>query len=122
MLTDSATPDQRAVHVRVLDFTAAPGPRHRSESSDADSGEQFRDDVLRPAYEKARREGVLLVVDLDGTAGYASSFLEESFGGLARIFPIDEVLATVRITSDTRPWYVGEVMDEYIPEALLVRS
>ena len=122
MPTDSATLDEHTVYVRVLDFTAAPGPRHRSESSDADSGEQFRDEVLLPAYEKARTEGTKLVVDLDGTAGYASSFLEESFGGLARIFPPSDVLATIEIVSATRPWYVEEVMEEYIPEARLVRS
>lgn len=44
------------------------------------SGEKFRQDFL----ESAIREGKKLIIDLDGTRGYGSSFLEEAFGGLVR--------------------------------------
>lgn len=61
------------------DFTRYPAGRFRRDGRF--SGEQFRDDMLIPALERAT--GVV-VVDLDGTIGYGSSFLEEAFGGLMR--------------------------------------
>jgi hypothetical protein len=53
---------------------------------------------------------------LDDTAGYATSFLEAAFGGLAREYPIDEVLATLEFTSADEP-YLPEEIREYIKEA-----
>lgn len=44
-------------------------------------GETFRDAVLVPAL----RSGQQVIVELDGTLGYGSSFLEEAFGGLVRL-------------------------------------
>ncbi|HOY69700.1 MAG TPA: STAS-like domain-containing protein [Methylotenera sp.] len=44
------------------------------------SGEKFRTEILYPAL----IENELVKVDLDGTLGYGSSFLEEAFGGLIR--------------------------------------
>jgi len=46
------------------------------------SGQRFRDEVLVPALEASQTTSVLVV--LDGTLGYGSSFLEEAFGGLVR--------------------------------------
>ena len=108
--------DDRAVVLQVLKFTATPGPRYRHEGDW--SGQQFREEYLEPHYLEAREAGKQLVVDLDGTEGYASSFLEEAFGGLARLHSIDEVLATIQIQSSSpRKWYKEEVLEEYIPEA-----
>ena len=45
-------------------------------------GERFRDEILMPALTAAGNGQV--TVDLDGTAGFGSSFLEEAFGGLVR--------------------------------------
>ncbi|VVN74220.1 hypothetical protein PS708_00604 [Pseudomonas fluorescens] len=66
--------------IRVLAFSEFPGPRR--ESIGPNSGEKFRDTVLLPAIKENPNE--IIVVDLDGTAGYGSSFLEEAFGGLLR--------------------------------------
>jgi hypothetical protein len=44
-------------------------------------GEKFRDGILVPALQEASR----VVILLDGTLGYGSSFLEETFGGLVRL-------------------------------------
>jgi hypothetical protein len=60
------------------DFTHYPGGRHRKHGKF--SGEEFRDDFLVPALHTYER----VIVDLDGVEGYASSFLEEAFGGLVR--------------------------------------
>lgn len=64
------------------DFSTAPGPRYRSEGKF--SGEEFRCDLLFPKFQEVLESGGQLTVELDGTAGYGTSFLEESFGGLIR--------------------------------------
>ena len=64
--------------VRLADWTTTPGGRFRSEGPF--SGEQFREDVVAPAF---RAEGHV-DVDLDGVGGLPVGFLDEVFGGLAR--------------------------------------
>lgn len=61
------------------DYTTAPGGRFKDHGEF--SGQDFRDRILAPAL----RENEHLTVYLDGTAGYAGSFLEEAFGGLIRV-------------------------------------
>lgn len=46
------------------------------------SGAAFRDNLLVPAL---RSGDGILVIELDGARGLASSFLEEAFGGLVRV-------------------------------------
>lgn len=108
-------PDPKGFRLNVRDFTTTPGPRY-SRLGDG-SGEEFRKVHLVPAFEQAREKGVRLVVDLDGTSAYGSSFLEEAFGGLARAFDAETVLAVLDLRSEARPWYLPEVLEEYIPEA-----
>ncbi|MGO9682705.1 MAG: STAS-like domain-containing protein [Beijerinckiaceae bacterium] len=64
------------------DFSRTPGGRHIADGPF--SGELFRDRYLAPALREARQSGQRVVVILDGTRGYLSSFLEEAFGGLVR--------------------------------------
>ena len=59
-------------------FTRFPSGRY-AKNGDT-SGEAFRERFLEGPI--ARGESV--VVELDGTIGYGSSFLEEAFGGLVR--------------------------------------
>lgn len=59
-------------------FSPYPGARYRRLGDH--SGEEFRDKILIPAL----RRGDSLTINLDGTKGYDSSFLEESFGGAVR--------------------------------------
>lgn len=61
------------------DFSKWPAGRYRGDGPY--SGEVFRDDVLVPALARAE----IVEVQLDGARGYGSSFLEEAFGGLARL-------------------------------------
>lgn len=60
------------------DFSPSPAGRYRSDGPYP--GQAFRDDMLIPAL----REFSVVTVDLDGTSGFGSSFLEEAFGGLVR--------------------------------------
>jgi len=66
-------------HVLTIaeDFSRFPAGRFKDDG--AFSGERFRD-VLVERLRSAEK----LVIDLDGTMGYGSSFLEEAFGGLVR--------------------------------------
>lgn len=52
------------------------------------SGEQFRRDFLVDIMEGNQKVNI----DLDGTRGYGSSFLEEAFGGLTRAGYTPEVI------------------------------
>ena len=61
------------------DFSKYPGGRFYTDGPW--SGEQFRKEILEPALDDAET----LVVDLNGTKGYGSSFLDEAFGGLVRL-------------------------------------
>jgi hypothetical protein len=61
------------------DFSETPAGRHSSDGPY--SGETFREDYLYPALKQYDQ----VEVDLDGTLGYGSSFLEEAFGGLIRV-------------------------------------
>lgn len=67
------------------DFSKTPGSHNRS--TGLFSGEEFFEKVLEPKYKAAREADTYLIVDLDGTAGYANSFLAYSFGKLEMKYP-----------------------------------
>lgn len=98
------------------DFSRTPGPRRAAEGPF--SGEVFLKDVLKGRFEAAIKGTQKLIVDLDGAAGYATSFLEAAFGGLAREYEPELVLRTIEIKSDDEPDLVDEIR-EYIREARL---
>jgi len=72
--------------------------------------------MLEPRFLLAQEAGMKLVVDLDGTEGYATSFLEEAFGGLARKYSIASVLATLDLVSLEETDLLEEILS-YIREA-----
>lgn len=96
------------------DFTQTPGSRHKDEG--AFSGEEFLNNILLTKFEQAESDGTSLQIDLDGTEGYATSFLEEAFGGLARKFGSKRVLKTLEFKSDDEPLLIEEIKS-YIKEA-----
>ena len=98
----------------LKDFTLTPGPRFRQEGPF--SGEEFREEYLVPKFEEARRDKTKLLIDLDGPAGYATSFLEESFGGLARVYSSEEVLETLEFKSEDDVYLKDDIIS-YIKEA-----
>jgi STAS-like domain of unknown function (DUF4325) len=102
--------------LRVIDFTDRPGVRFRSNGKR--SGEEFRQEWLKPAFERARAANRRLLVDLDGAYGYATSFLEEAFGGLTRDMKgPDNVLPYILIKTDEEPRQLARVM-AYIRDGL----
>jgi hypothetical protein len=92
------------------EFSVTPGPRKRSESDF--SGQQFLEDLLRPRFllARKRKKGAILHVDLDGAAGYPTSFLEEAFGGLAREFGSAKVLASLEIVCNDEPYLLDDIL------------
>lgn len=56
-------------------------PAGRDSNDGPNSGERFRREFLVPSFAEYDK----VVVVLDDTEGYGSSFLDESFGGLIRI-------------------------------------
>lgn len=87
------------------DFTRWPAGRYRADGPF--SGEVFRDDILVPALAKAE----VVEVELDGTRGYGSSFLEEAFGGLVRLgrFTSEQLLKRLRVISNDDPSLSQEI-------------
>lgn len=91
------------------DFSKAPGPRYMVEGRN--SGEEFREKIFAPRMRDAIQSNSLLVIDLDGTAGYGTSFLEEIFGGLIREnhFPYSQIKKALKIKSEEEPYLIEDI-------------
>ena len=63
--------------IRVIDFAKIPGARHRSDGDN--SAEEFFEDVVKPIADKEliRDKNGRVLIDLDYTVGYASSFISD---------------------------------------------
>ena len=94
-------------------FSTTPGARNKLDGPN--SGELFREKHLRPAFENLK-EGEKLLIDFDGAYGYPTSFLEEAFGGLARIFGTKKVLDALEFKCNEEPSLIEEVIG-YIKNA-----
>lgn len=94
-------------------FSPTPAGRYRSDGPFP--GERFRDEVLVPELEKPDN---VVTVDLDGTAGFGSSFLEEAFGGLVRKGFSPALLRQRLQIKSGRPSYLTRVWS-YIERAQL---
>ena len=91
------------------DFSEIPGARYPEEGDF--SGQEFRNHFLVPKIQKAIEQKCMLVIDLDGTAGYGTSFLEEAFGGLIRIdgFTFDQLEQVIHFESNEDAEYINEI-------------
>lgn len=100
----------------ATDFSTTPGARYKEEGDF--SGEEFREDVLYPKFKEAQDKGCRLIINLDGTAGLGTSFLEESFGGLLRSNKLKykDVVDTIDFISDENPDYIEEILG-YLSDA-----
>jgi hypothetical protein len=92
------------------DFSPSPAGRFRADGPFP--GEAFREDVLLPKLQEADE----LVIDLDGTSGYGSSFLEEAFGGLVRRGFTETTLKEKLHFTSSRPSYEVRIWN-YINQA-----
>ena len=115
MSTTQLKRDAKSITINIAkDFTDAPGGRYREDGDY--SGQQFLEDLLRPAYEEAKQKGKKLIIELDNVYGYPSSFVSGSFGKLsAECKKIGEDLLScleVRSSSPTRrSRFIAEIKD-----------
>ncbi|WP_282126100.1 STAS-like domain-containing protein [Marinifilum flexuosum] len=90
-------------------FSDDPGARNYSDGPK--SGEEFYDVLLKPKFKEALEAGVRLKIILDGSSGYASSFLNESFSLLGNEFGADVVWNRLIIVSEEIPKYSKKIKD-----------
>jgi len=105
------------IKINILkDFSPNPGPRYIKEGKF--SGELFRQQILYPKVAEAIEKGIPFEVNLDGTAGYGTSFLEESFGGLIRLhhLPYERIKALMSLISTEEEYLIDDV-NEYLKDA-----
>ena len=97
-------------------FSKTPGPRYVHEGDF--SGESFRKKILYPKVKEVIAKNGKLVIILDGTAGYGTSFLEESFGGLIREDKIsyDDLINVLEFISNEEPYLIDDIYN-YLKEA-----
>lgn len=96
--------------IAVSSYSMDPGPRYVRQG--ADSGEDYYHKILNQAFYQAVKNNSILEVNLDGTDGYASSFLDESFGNLVFDFSLDLVKENLRIIFDEEPELKKMIEDE----------
>ncbi len=110
-------PDSGVITLTIAkDFSPTPGGRYRRQGPN--SGQEFLETVLLQKFEEAERDNKILLVDLDGGLGYASSFLEEAFGGLVRLKKsVSAVERVLRFVSKEEPYQTDDIR-RYMREAL----
>lgn len=106
------TPNDLKVYVRQ--YAEYPGPRYCDQGDF--SGEDFYHSILNPEFAKAYDSKGKLVVDLDGTAGYASSFLDEAFGNLVFDFSAGIVRNHLVIISKQEPDWKELILNEVLSD------
>ncbi|MCC7467196.1 MAG: STAS-like domain-containing protein [Saprospiraceae bacterium] len=101
--------------VSILDdFSEFPNLRHCNISDN--SGEEFYHRVLNQAFKEAYEANKKLSVNLDNTAGYASSFLDEAFGNLVYDFSLDIIESRIEIISDQEPHWKEMILNQTFPQ------
>jgi len=91
------------------DFGRYPAGRYLSDGPF--SGQAFRQEHLVPAL---RRVHGVIDIELDGARGLASSFLEESFGGLVREEGFDPQTLLKRLSLHSSDLSLVEEIRDYI--------
>jgi hypothetical protein len=98
--------------INVTDFTEYPDVRYIDQ--DENSGEEYYYNVIQPNFELALSENKILIVDLDNTAGYASSFLDEAFGNLVYDFDFASIKKHLDIISTQEPDWKNIILEEIL--------
>ena len=93
------------------DFTRFPAGRYKRNGDT--SGEEFRERFLEGPITRSEQ----LTVDLDGTVGYGSSFLEEAFGGLVRATKVPSHTVLERLHLRSSDTSLCEEITQYIVDA-----
>ncbi len=92
------------------DFSEYTGLRYCSISEN--SGEEFYHEILNKAFYDAISNDVKLTIDLDNTAGYSPSFIDEAFGNLIYDFSLELVKNNLVIISLQEPHWLEMLTNE----------
>lgn len=92
-------PNKRKINISA--YSEYPGPRYCNQGDC--SGEDFYHKRLNPIFAEVISAKEKLIVDLDGTAGFASSFLDEAFGNLVYDFSEECVRNKLELISKQEP-------------------
>lgn len=93
------------------DFSDILGGRFYSDGSF--SGQEFYERILKNSFNKAINKKTKLEINLDGTFGYPSSFIDQSFGELGREYGQKLVQDTLIFISNDQPNLENKIR-EYI--------
>lgn len=89
------------------DFSDTPGARYYDDGPH--SGQEFFQKILLPKFKEALQNNAKLVIDLDGTEGYATSFLDEAFRSLSDEFDAEKVWKNIILMSEEEPDWIDEI-------------
>ena len=96
--------------IKIKDYYTYPGPRYCNQGEA--SGEEFYHRILNNAFANAYKDSEKLVVNLDDTAGYLSSFLDEAFGNLVFDFSLEIVQPRIKIVTTQEPDWEAMIENE----------
>lgn len=94
----------------ISEYSEYTGPRYYKQGNS--SGEDFYHKVLNISFAKALQSNCKLIVDLDNTAGYLSSFLDEAFGNLVFDFTLEKVKPNISFISKQEPDWIDMITNE----------
>lgn len=106
---------KKEIKIKVIEFSEYPGPRYKIQGSN--SGEEFYEKILKIKFQEVLDNNCqYLVVDLDGTAGYASSFIDEAFGNLLIDYEYQDIKNKLKIISIEEDSWVNVIFNETLPQ------
>lgn len=100
--------------LRITSYSEYPGPRYCNQGDC--SGEDFYHKILNSAFAEFIDTKEKLIVDLDGTAGFASSFLDEAFGNLVYDFSEACVRKNLELVSKQEPDWKEMIFNDVFPD------
>ena len=98
----------------ATEFSETPGPRYCRQGPD--SGEEFYHRILNKEFAEVYQKDDYLILDLDNTNGYMSSFLDEAIGNLVYDFGEEVVMKRLSFISDEEPGWIKVIKQKIIPE------
>jgi hypothetical protein len=91
------------------DFSTHAGARYRTDGDD--SGQEFYEDILKPKFNRIYKDSDgYILLDFDGSFGYASSFISEVIIRLVRDYKDKEMIKNkLKFKSDDEPLLIDYI-------------
>ncbi len=105
--------DEKLIY-RIIDYTEYPGPRYKNQGKY--SGEELYIIHIKPLIEKAIAQQKKILINLDGVAGYAASFIDELFGNIVYDKGPKFIDDNIEIISKEEPEWINMIKTQTVPE------